>query len=595
MVSYSDFLPDSVDSYSEYVAMRDGVRIAVQVLRPPLALVSEALTTVVFMTRYGRRTRHDLIARPARDELEFLRHGYAVVSIDARGSGASFGNRAHFRPSQEYLNWEEVLDTKELFDWIVKQSWSNGKLVATGVSYPGNASELAQVHDHPALVAIAPRFTDYDLYEHLLFPGGAPDAAFAIPWGALTGLRDRTGLATDSEPDEDLSPRYVDGDDGTLYAAALRDHAENVDFAAGFATIVFRDDFPKGDEARPTYWRSTNVKDLKVELNQGARPAFHWASWLDAGTAAGVLERFAHFSGPMKVKIGAWNHGATQDANPFTPADAPVCPSRKDQVSEIVAFFEERLAGAPLLPEREIEYFTMGSNTWHTSTVWPPADFEAKELFFHHDGALTAAAPVTEQAQTSHRVDFDSTTGAHNRWSTQLEGIVDYGDMRKEDERRVIFTTEPLPGAVEITGTPQVTLWMETDEPDGLFIAYLEAVDTDGKVTYLTEGCLRAIHRAAPDNRTFRRDAALPLQPGEISELTFPLLPLSVALPEGMRLRIALSGADRNTFSPIPSGRRLIWKLHHSKTLASRVRLPLRWGNGPESKCGNLFGNSLAA
>lgn len=576
MVSYTDFPPSEINSSSTYVAMRDGVRIAVQVLLPPLECASHALTAVVFMTRYGRRTRQDLISNPVRDELEFLRHGYAVICIDVRGSGASFGNRANFRPSEEFLNWEEVLDIREVFDWIVKQSWSNGRLLATGVSYPGNASELAQVHDHPALVAIAPRFTDYDLYTHLLFPGGAPNAAFALPWGALTALRDRTGLRTATNPNEDLSLRYVDGDDGTQYRAALRDHGGNVDFAAGFAATIFRDDYPPNDEmSRPAYWHSTNVKDLKTEINLGARPAFHWASWLDAGTAAGVLERFRLFSGPMRIKIGAWNHGATQDADPFTPADAPLHPSRKDQVSEIVAFFEDRLAGMPLLPEREIEYFTLGANSWRKSPVWPPVGIKDTDLFFHPDGVLAGKAAAGEQLPTTHQVDVSSTTGLHNRWSTQLEDIVDYGDMREADERRVTFTSQPMSGETEITGTPQMRLWMESDEPDGLVIAYLEAVGPDGRVTYLTEGSLRSIHRANPDHRTFSRQAALLMRPGEISELSFPMLPLSVALPKGTRLRIALSGADRDTFSLVPSGRRPTWRLYHGTGFASGVRLPL--------------------
>lgn len=58
-------------------------------------------------------------------------NGYAVVSIDARGTGASFGVRPiDFSPA-------EIRDLSEIYLWVQQQFWSNGRISAGGFSYDG--------------------------------------------------------------------------------------------------------------------------------------------------------------------------------------------------------------------------------------------------------------------------------------------------------------------------------------------------------------------------------------------------------------------------------------------------------------------------
>ena len=98
----------------------------------------------------------------------FVPRGYAVVVVDIRGSGASFGSRDSFRSPREREDAYEYP-----LDWIVAQPWSNGSLGATGVSYLGAASDFLASTGHPAVKAIAPLFAVWDTY--LLnndYPGG---------------------------------------------------------------------------------------------------------------------------------------------------------------------------------------------------------------------------------------------------------------------------------------------------------------------------------------------------------------------------------------------------------------------------------------
>ena len=128
-------------------------------------------------------------------------------------------------------------------------------------------------------------------------------------------------------------------------------------------------------------------------------------------------------------------------------------------------------------------------------------------------------------------------------------------------------------------------LWLRADAADAAVFAYLEDVDPVGEVGYLTEGQLRAQHRAlrpaaeAPYATTvpyhsYLRADARPLVPGEPAELVFDLLPVSHLFLSGHRIRLALAGGDRDQFAPIP-GAAGQWQVERSPGAASRLELPV--------------------
>lgn len=125
---------------AQYVTMRDGVRVAVDVWLPRQLDPDAKLPTAMKATRYWRATEIGPLRRlmmavgqgdPATsvpgDVRAFNDEGYAVVLVDVRGSGASFGVRA------TEIGREEALDLGEVADWISRQPWSNGRVGAWGV------------------------------------------------------------------------------------------------------------------------------------------------------------------------------------------------------------------------------------------------------------------------------------------------------------------------------------------------------------------------------------------------------------------------------------------------------------------------------
>jgi putative CocE/NonD family hydrolase len=575
--------------------MRDGTRLALDVHLPRGLLAGARVPAVLQFTRYWRAMRWPA-GTPAgtgfSEQRAFLDRGHARVNVDARGSGASFGTR-----QAEYSS-EEVQDQQEVLAWVARQPWCNGRLGVTGVSYAGNAAELAQIGAGPALRAVAPRFTDFDWYEFILFPGGLRNIAFGPDWGEFIARLD-AGQPILPVPDADavlpLGVLPVDADtDGALLRQALAEHAANHRFDL-VARIECRDDLPAAAQGAAA---SANLMALQDALRAGARPAQHWASWLDSGTAAGALARWRSLDVPMQLIIGTWNHGAGMDGDPFldsteTAVDAPAL------FSVLADFFDQHLQGDDRLPApshaaaagpRTIRYKTMNSGAaqaaWRETMVWPPQGTQVQRWFAAADGALSAQAPQDDAAGDHYAVDFAHGSGRSTRWTTSMSGPVHYPDRAEADRRLRTYTSAPLATALCITGEAIVHLHITCSRNDAAFIVYLEHLDPDGRVRYLTEGQLRAVHRRvatapvpfvqAGPPRSFRRSDWQPLVPGALTSVSFALLPTSVQFRAGDRIRIAIAGADADSFARVPADGPAAWTVHRSRLHATCIDLPIQ-------------------
>jgi uncharacterized protein len=179
---------------SQYVAMRDGCRLAVDAYVPRQrdGGGAQRFPAIVFFTPYYRRFKlkpggsGEVNPNTGKFRDFFVPRGYAVVIVDVRGTGASFGVRDSFRSPRERE------DTKEIADWIVAQPWSNGRIGATGISYVGAAADFLASTGHPAVRAIAPLSSVWDTYSDNYFPGG-------IQLKSLTKVYDELMIALDHD------------------------------------------------------------------------------------------------------------------------------------------------------------------------------------------------------------------------------------------------------------------------------------------------------------------------------------------------------------------------------------------------------------
>ena len=289
----------AVARHSVYVPARDGTRLAVDVYRPE---TGGAVPAVLAFTPYYRRFA--LTAGSTADPCPglgqyrdwFPRHGYALVAVDTRGTGASFGSRAGMRAPLERTDYHDVVD------WVARQDWSNGRVGITGISYVGAAGDFAASLGHPAIRAVMPISSVWDTWGEMFYPGGLLYIGMLGGYGRMMEAldRDQRAVLADypyfSNPDF-AGPAAVDGDDGTLLAAALRAHDANFDMTDFITQLGLRGEALRHD---PTFTTDTIA------------PRTY---------AAGIPPGLAHHG------VSGWMDGAGYTARPSRAS--PPCPTRR--------------------------------------------------------------------------------------------------------------------------------------------------------------------------------------------------------------------------------------------------------------------------
>ena len=152
----------AAETSSYYVETRDGTRLAVDVALPAGRAADAKHPTLIELTRYWRAPENPESGEPLPSldvwDQAFLSSGYAVVQVDVRGSGASFGTRkVEYGP-------REVRDGWDIVEWIVGQPWSDGNVGAYGTSYSGTTAEMLTATGHPAIKAVSPGWSDLDTW-----------------------------------------------------------------------------------------------------------------------------------------------------------------------------------------------------------------------------------------------------------------------------------------------------------------------------------------------------------------------------------------------------------------------------------------------
>jgi putative CocE/NonD family hydrolase len=600
-LKFGEYDPDppqfkGIKTFSTYVSMRDGVDLAVEVVLPRGLTEEEQIPALLNQTRYWRatelRTPFKWVLNP--DNLNprfkdfkpyFTSHGYALVYVDVRGTGASFGTWPYPWPP------ESIEDSRDIVDWIISQPWSNGKVGGYGISYVGTTADLLPVLNHPAVKAVIPQFNHPDAYTDNAFPGGLFNQRFVRDWGHLDAQLDRNVV-----PDiygslarmvvKGVKP--VDGSRGrSLLHEAVLAHQENAVVFELAKQLTFRDQSPEGEELS---FESIAVDAHREAIENSGAAIFGWGSWMDAGTGDAVIRRFLTYPNNQRAVIGAWEHGGQFHASPFQRPGTPVSPSIHAQWAEMIHFFDAYLKDADngVREEKTLFYYTVGEEQWKSTSVWPPENTQMERWYFAEDNLLSPGEPSSDYGSDRYEIDFKASSGDLNRWwelSGALEKTVTYSDRANAGNHMLSYTSPPLESDMEITGHPIVRLYVASTDPDGAFYVYLEDIDDNGHVAYITDGQLRAIHRKVSNEKppyetlvpyhTFKQADAMPLVPGEVAGLTFGLLPTSVLVRKGHRIRIGIAGHDEGTFTRVPLEGFPVISMERNKLYPSHIELPV--------------------
>lgn len=588
---YSEARYDGNRRVSDYLTLPNGTRLAYDLILPtrkgdpaaePLPVLfkyTPYLRTFTIFDREGHNVIADLFEMPwwqraflrlrywtsERGRLldptfrtrwldRMIRHGYAVIVVERSGTGASTGiaDLSHQAAARE---------ADAILDWIAAQPWSNGDIGMYGESFQAMVQFAAASAGNPHLKAIFPASSSFDAY-NLTFSGGVYNKGFQSFFTWALKFLERVVTPIDS-----------DGD-GAQLANVL---AQRRGRTAGEQSVRFKD-FPFRDSETPkglVFWKVGSVSTLLERVNRANVPTYLSTGWFDILPSDSLL-LYRNLAVPRRLMIRPIGHDAADDPGPDL-----------DYGAEAQRWFDHWLKGIDngIMREPPIHYYVMGAPkdaAWRASAAWPPQNVARHRLYFG-DRTLVADAPSAAEAADARSVDYAATTGKKSRWQA-INWPREYPDMQANDARGLSYTSAPLAADTEVIGHPVLHLWLAADSADVDVFAYLENVDADGRSTYVTEGELRASHRATGDApydnlglpyHLHTREAVAPLEPGRPVQLDLSLQPTARRFAKGERLRVTVTFADADNFeTPVlePAPRvRVLRDARH----ASSIELPL--------------------
>ncbi|MBN2652446.1 MAG: CocE/NonD family hydrolase [Spirochaetales bacterium] len=537
---------------SQYLQMSDGTKIAVDTWMPYNMTADQKVPTLVQFTRYWRYVDTSLNLSMLTGERDFyLANGYSVVIADVRGTGASFGTwEAPWSPA-------EIQDTYEIIDWISKKEWSNGNVGTFGPSYLGTIQLLAASKKHPALKAIYPNICFYDLYRDLGLPGGGYNLKFIKNWNDFN-----RGLDLNSTKDLGLisivmkSIRPVGDEAGkSELHLALKQHEDNIDLAEELDEYKYSDDLV---ESLGYGLDSISPHVVMDDIADSGVAVMFRDGWFDGLGANSALKTFyALPDNYFRVYLGPWSHMSGGYEKLFYSGKA----EELNLSEESLRFFDTFLKGEGEAEQwgREINYYTLGEKRWKKTDVWPPRGFSDTKFYLSDSNTL-----AQESSQEFHAdlydIDIESTSAPFARYNLFAfpAGKAWKADFAQRDQTLLVYDSPILERDTEITGHPILDLYIKTNKANPMIRVYLEIISPKGKVQVISDGVLMAEHRKISQKpegvvefgpyHSFLSSDALAADTGKFEYYNFAMTPISVLVPAGYRLRVAISGADHGAF-----------------------------------------------
>jgi uncharacterized protein len=557
------------------VALRDGVELVADAY---VGASATARPAILELTPYGRgRDRQNFSSEAA----YWVRHGYAFVIVDCRGTGDSGGDFCFFVGDGE--------DGYDVVEWIARQPWCNGRVGMRGASYTGtNQWHTARLRP-PSLKAIVPNATGNGS-DDVVYNGGTFHLSWALSWPSNLG-----GSTLPQAPSPDW--------DAVLAHRPLRS-ADSV--ALGQPSPLFQEllAHPPSDRA---YWQRF---EFSTEDYAGIDiPVLAFSGWFD-GTLRGTLQHDSdmRLHSPARrhthLIIGPWEHITCSDggysyidAKPADRIGQTTLPPQAFLPGLAITrqFYDAHLKGEGQFEQPPVQLYITGSERWVTAEAWPPAQVKERVLYLHSgghahglqgDGRLDATRPGQEPPDLytydpARPAPFVPPGGAPPLpMLAPLPCLRDLQPLLLRDDV-VVYCSDLLTQALTVLGNVTLVLHFASDAPDSDFVFRLEDVAPDGRGRCL--GSRNAGMAQARWREGYEREVLL--QPGVPAVLTLKLGGIGHTFLVGHQLRLSITSsafprlpANPNTGLPIADDtsppRKARQQVLHDAVHASHLVLP---------------------
>jgi len=457
-------------------------------------------------------------------------------------------------------------------------------LVASLPTKPGDVGFGRLPTGSSHLAAIAPARAYGDLYRDIVYHGGMVIGTFGLIWSGGT-------TAYYTEPPLDLPSQDA--------IAAWKDHlSKNDSLIPSYIKRPYADAHFKSNGTTPAFKQRIYEDSSTLPRIGNLRvPTLHLAGFFDAFTRGQLrvfsealeLERSVGGRGPNFLIAGPWNHTGTHFINPDE--------GFKEQLGDWYRYWLEGAAnGAPApawFAGPRVKYFQMTSGkldamsaadgSWRTADSWPPAGTHVQKLSFQAKNLLARTVPISCPAHCANSYIYEPLQGKAETWSRwdNAAGIpVPQLQLdQRLDSEGVTYQTPRLSAPLEIAGPIAVHLVAGTrgvaGDPslaagwpgllqqlppyhDTDFVVKVSDVAPDGTATLVTQGYLRASHRAVDASQSQFIDGVnmAPYHPHTLAALDPPpatgarrtydieVWPTAKTWAAGHRLRLDIYSAD---------------------------------------------------
>ncbi|MBT8313612.1 MAG: CocE/NonD family hydrolase [Maribacter sp.] len=581
--------------------MRDGIRLATDIYRPK----SEEKVPIIFSrTPYNFNSWGDgeRRTRTAQRAYEAVKRGYAYVVQNERGRYYSEGE------------WDilgtPLTDGYDAFSWMKDQNWSNGKIGTLGCSSTAEWQMAVAALDHPSHAAMVPQSYGAGVgrvgrfFEQGNWYRGGVEQLLFFAW--LYGV----------EHDK-FKPRIPEGatQEDLIRISRFYDLApENppVDMSKALRHLPIKDILQNINGKREVFDKMVVRKPNDPEWYKGGLyhdnmdfgvPSFWFASWYDVSISPN-LALFNHVRENAKDPMVRDNQymviapvlhcSYTRATENTVVGERSVGDARLNYDEQIYSWLDLWLKGEQNdFKEKtpKVQYYTMGSNKWQSSDTWPPSNVKMKTFYLqsegkanslYGDGILSKSKPGKEDNADSFTYNPMNPVTSYGGNVCCTGNAVKGGafDQQVMETRNdiLVYTTEPLQGGVEVSGSIEATLYVSSDAKDTDFTVKLIDVYPDGSAYNLDETIQRVRYREGYDKEVF-------MEKDTIYKLDISPMSTSNYFKKGHRIRIEVSSSNFPRFARnlntggtnFDEKESIVAhnKVHHSNKHPSQIRIPI--------------------
>ncbi len=571
---------------SDYLPLSDGTKLAYDLLLPKEKgkVTKKALPTILIYTPYLRAFNMVKDGKLIADEIfkiplifkffillraklkkngnifdfgiisklvkRLLNHGYAIVIVEQRGTGASEGVVS--------LKLKDTAnDINDTINWIAEQPWSNKKIGMIGKSFMAINQYIAASTKNRHLKALFPVSASFDIYNAIAYPGGIFNTAFIKTFEKLTRLLEKMAVPVDEDKDDKKLNKILEKRKGSLFPNIV---------VKLFKENPYRNNKNKDNKA----WEETELYSLLNEINASKIPIYNATGWFDFFTRDTILWD-DNLTVKKKLYIKPYSHFAIGHKKDL------------DYLYEAHKWFDYWLKGVDngIIDEPPVHYFTIGESSKLVKT--PPLKIEKTQFYFNEKGLLTKEKPENKNEYDLCKQNPSSTTGTRSRWGSIAEDC-NYPKTSEKKQGEITYASLPLKEDLEITGSPIVEIFTKTTAKDFDLFVYLEEVDNKGNAIYVTEGCLRTSHRAVSNPPFYNLDIPFhpsgeedlkTIEPDKETKMSFDLLPTSKLFRKGNKIQIRISLTDHDNFETLKLDTTEEIKILRNSNYPSVITLPM--------------------